>query len=144
MKFKIFHYGNIEVSTSSTTTNAASSRLANYIYSADCVLCGKKCENTKHTKSKRQKQQGRGLCESCESLDQQSIAKLLTKLMRVEKNYTNLMRICQLCTQNDKMSLSMGKNECCSLDCPNNFHCSESKQELKKANYIRKVIDQFF
>lgn len=97
---------------------------------------------SKASTSKRQQQLG--LCQTCEQLDQQSIAKLLGKLMRAEKNHLNIMRVCLLCTQNDKLHLSLGKNECSSLDCPNNFLRLEAMQELKKTNYIRKVIDEFF
>ena len=124
--------------------------LTNFIFSADCVLCGKKrdaAQVRKQASTARQNQSSSingGLCLNCEQLDQQSIAKLLLNLMRTEKSHANLMRVCQLCTQNDKLNLSLGRTDCVSLDCPNTFMCMEARQELRKSNYIRKVIDQFF
>lgn len=118
--------------------------LTNYIFSVDCVLCGKKRDQNRVRKQAKQGGIGGGLCETCEQLDQQSIAKLLLKFMRAEKSHSNLMRVCQLCTQNDKLNLSLGRTDCISLDCPNTFECMDASQELKKSNFIRKVIDQFF
>lgn len=131
----------------------ASMLLTNFIFSADCVLCGKKrdaaqvrkqASTARQNAANNQSSINGGLCLTCEQLDQQSIAKLLLNLMRTEKSHANLMRVCQLCTQNDKLNLSLGRTDCVSLDCPNTFMCMEARQELKKSNYIRKVIDQFF
>lgn len=136
-KPKVFQYlADQQPSQQSVPSNP--SMLSHFIYSADCVLCGKKRENCKYSAKNRS-----GLCDKCQRLDQQSISRLLFKFNRTEKHLTQLVKVCQLCTGNDKLNLN-AKNDCCSLDCPNTFHCLEAKQELKKTNYIRKVIDQFF
>lgn len=145
-RLKVFHYGNIGAGDETSAGSKPTKILANFVFSADCVLCGKKRDLTR---IRRQAAPGSrasagGLCETCEQLDQQSIAKLLAKLMRSEKSFVNLMRTCQMCTQNDKLNLSLGRTDCASLDCPNTFLCMEARHELKKTNYIRKVIDQFF
>lgn len=112
--------------------------LAKYIFSTDCVLCGKKREMMGKGASAQ-----RGLCQKCFSLDQSSLAKLMVKFNKSEKRLENILKICQLCTSNKNLNLNY-KHDCNSLDCPNNFLYLNASQDLKKTNYIRNVIDQFF
>jgi DNA polymerase zeta len=110
--------------------------ISNYIFSTDCVLCGRKRET-----SNRENRNKEGLCAKCGSLDQNSLVKLLYKLNRTEKRVDNLMRICMLCTSNLNVK---NKTDCVSLDCPNTYMCINAKQDLKKTDYIRKILDQYF
>jgi DNA polymerase zeta len=103
--------------------------IANYIYSNDCVLCGCK------------KQDREGLCSKCSNLNQHDLAKLRVKFQKCERKYFNLTKVCQMCTYDWK---KMKSGDCISLDCPNNFTCISAKQDLKKSNYIRKIIDNLF
>ena len=108
--------------------------ISNFIYSTDCILCGRKRENL-DSKSKK------NLCLNCSSLDQVKLAKLEMKFQKSEKRFQSINKVCQLCNNNTHL---LSKNECCSLDCPNTFLNISVKQDLKKTNYIRNIIDELF
>jgi DNA polymerase zeta len=131
-KPKVFQYL-AEGLASSATTNT----ISNFIFSTDCVLCGSKRE-LKGAKNY--------LCKKCSALDQSSLAKLKLKFQKCELRLQNLIKICQLCTSNQYLNINLAlvKNECSSLDCPNTFLLSSSKQDFKKSDYVRKVIDEYF
>jgi DNA polymerase zeta len=131
-KPKIFHFLSEEVAGG----GAAAKSIANYIYSTDCVLCGRKREVTVTSGSKQ------GLCLKCSGLDQCSLAKLLYKLNRTERRTASVMRVCQLCISSN-MNLN-SRTGCISLDCPNTYLCVTSQQDLRKTDYMRKVVDQYF
>lgn len=111
--------------------------LSKYIFSTDCILCGKKRPNLKKDDNSQK------LCNTCQKLDQTSLVKLQINFQKSEKKMIGLMKICQICTGNNNYNLSL-KNECISMDCPNNFILLNSKQEYQKSEYIRKVIDECF
>ncbi len=126
-KPKVFQY----LADNLITTKAT---ISNFIYSTDCILCGKKRENI-DLKSKQ------NLCSSCSNLDQTRLTKLKMKFQKSEKRFQTINKICQLCNNN---AHSLSKNECCSLDCPNTFLSIDVTNDLKKTNYIRKIIDELF
>ena len=119
-----------QFSADMTTNNT----ISNFIYSTDCVLCGKKRENSVSKSNKN-------LCTNCSNLDQLKFSKLKLKFLKSERRYSSINKVCQLCNNNTSFN---SKNECCSLDCPNTFLNISINQELKKTDYIRRIIDEFF
>ncbi len=120
--------------------------LTSFIYSTDCVLCGSK-RDTLSQLGKTKQHLKHGLCERCSQMDQHSLVKLRFKFQRVEKRFNNLVAICSMCTSSNSNMLNeirMSKSDCCSLDCPNTFLLINAKQDLKKTDYIRKTIEEFF
>ena len=107
--------------------------ISNFIYSTDCVLCGRK----------RQTQTGKNLCRECARLDQNALTRLRVGFLKSEKRLSSLIKICQLCTANKSLNAFV-KSDCVSLDCPNQFLILSAKQDFKKADYVRSVIEQFF
>jgi DNA polymerase zeta len=132
-KPKIFHYLN-DVGANNPGTSKS---IANYIYSTDCVLCGRKRDSIGARNPSKQ-----GLCSKCDSLDQYSLVKLLQKLKKAEKRTETVMKICQLCMSSN-MNLN-SRSGCISLDCPNTYLCISAQQDLRKTDYIRKVVDRYF
>lgn len=128
-KPRVFYYLNNEASSNTT---GASHSIQNFVYSTNCVLCGKKRDMVLGGRNKQ------GLCGKCGSLNQDSVHKLLRRLNRNERRVEGLMKICRLCTMSNQKSV------CVSLDCPNTFLNINAQQESKKTDYIRKVIDQYF
>ena len=124
-KPKVFQY----VADSLTTT---SNTLSNFIYSTDCILCGKKRDNMGAKTNQ-------SLCQNCSRLDQTKFAKLKLKIQKCEQRFQSITTLCHVCTN----SLS-SRNECCSMDCPNTFMAISIRQDMKKTDYIRKVIDEYF
>ena len=109
--------------------------MANFVYSADCVLCAKKRNAGLNSKS--------GLCDKCQQLDQNDLSKLFYKFNRNEKKIDNILKMCQFCTGDKNLNLN-NQHKCKSLDCPVSFIYLSEKQNLKKTNYLRNIIDQFF
>lgn len=118
----------------SSTSGKPTVSISNYIYSTDCVLCGKKRESSQEQ-----------LCSTCLKLDQLSLFKLRLGIQKSEKKLFSLFKICQICTGNTNQNyLNFKPNECVSIDCPNNFLLLTAKQEFKQSDFIRKTIDEFF
>ena len=138
-KPKIFQYTNDtnQPSTSTGLNKLNPVSLSNYIFSTDCILCGKKRPNLKINDSVQK------LCDSCQNLDQIAFAKLQINFQKSEKKMIGLIKICQICTGNNNHNIGL-KNECISMDCPNNFFLLNSKQEYQKTDYVRKIIHDFF
>ncbi|RMZ93899.1 DNA polymerase zeta catalytic subunit isoform X2, partial [Brachionus plicatilis] len=99
--------------------------VANFVYSADCVLCGKKLNAVLNSKS--------GLCAECQQLDQNDLCKF-------EKNMNKILKMCQLCTDDKNLNVNYN-HECKSLDCPINFIYISEKQILDSGHL--EVNDQF-
>ena len=135
-KPKIFQYTNDinqAPSTSSGVGKANPVSLSSYIFSTDCVLCGQK-------RGKLDKQK---ICDKCRKLDQTALTKLRVNFQRSEKKLLGLIRVCQSCTGSRQFNMGF-RNECISMDCPNNFLLLNAKQEYQKTDYIRNVIDEYF
>jgi DNA polymerase zeta len=124
---------------SQTNNNRTSVGVMNrFIYSTDCLLCGKKCDDNNETSSKN-------LCAKCLMMDQFEIVKLEYKLQMNEKRMVELNGICQLCLQTKSLLNQINfKNQCCSIDCENTFEILNVKKELKKTRYIRDAINDLF
>ena len=131
-KPKIFQYSN----DSDQLTVGVS--LSNYIFLTDCILCGKKRSSCKLKDTNSNK-----LCDKCKNLDQFSLTKLRFNFQKSEKKLMNLLRVCQMCTGNSNSNM-VTRNECISMDCPNNFLLLDAKQDVQKTDYIRHVIDDYF
>jgi DNA polymerase zeta len=117
--------------------HTAAISMTKYVYSTDCVLCGKRRNANALDKSKQ------GLCVKCSRLSQANLTKLRIRFQKSERRLFSLARICQMCTSNQNLN-GILKGECCSLDCPNNFMLINAKQEHKKTDYVRKIVDEFF
>lgn len=128
-KPKIFRY--LNDSTTSVTTTTTTISIQNYIFSTDCVLCGKKKDN----KDK--------LCTNCLKIDNVQLFKLKLDFKKTEIKLMNLLKVCQICTASSSL-LNQCKNDCISIDCPNNFLIINQMHEFKQADYIRKNIDELF
>lgn len=109
--------------------------VANFVYSADCVLCAKKRNAGQNSKS--------GLCDKCQQLDQNDLCKLFFRFNKNEKKMVNILKMCQLCTGEKNLNVN-NRHQCKSLDCPINFIYSCEKQNLKKTHYLRNIVEQFF
>ena len=123
---KIFKFAN------DGTDSKAAVSISNFVFSTDCVLCGKQRESAKEQ-----------LCKSCKSLDQLTMYKLRMGIQKSEIKLMNLIKICQICTANYNVNTNI-KNECISIDCPNIFLLLNAKQEFKQSEFIRKTIDELF
>ena len=119
--------------------------ISKYIYSTDCLLCGKKKELTRSSSSSSSSSRNKTieLCKACSSLDQVSILKLRLGFQKSEKKLMNLLKVCQICTANNNINTNI-RTECISIDCPNTFLILNAKQELIQSEFIRKTIDELF
>ena len=128
---KIFKFTNDYESASSGKPTIS---ISNFIYSTDCVLCGKKRESSQEQ-----------LCSNCKKLDQVSLYKLRLGIQKSEKKMTNFFKLCQICTGAIGQNyFNFKPNECVSTDCPNNFLLLIAKQEFKQSDFVRKTIDEYF
>lgn len=109
--------------------------MANFVYSADCVLCARKRDADQNFKS--------GLCDKCQKLDQTDLCKLFYRFNKNEKKMDKILKMCQLCTGDKNLNFN-NKHECKTLDCSIKFIYSCESQNLIKTNYLRNIIDKFF
>jgi DNA polymerase zeta len=131
-KPKIFHKLSHQ-----TAEQSRCKSLAQYFYTNDCVLCGKKCDQDDKLKN---------LCNKCSQLDQYQVVKLKIKFKRCEQTYDKLMSTCKTCTFNPNYKYNEGKMQfdCCSFDCPNMYMSYMAKTDIDKFDYLRNVIDDLF
>ena len=133
LKPKIFQFLNED--NQSAKQNPVS--LSNYIYSTDCILCGRKRSAGKLNEKQK-------LCHKCKNLEPVSLAKLNMNFQKSELKLVKFRRICQMCTASNSLSMGVKQHDCVSMDCPNNFLLHQTKQEFQKKDYIHKVIDEYF